>query len=121
VPDCKANRRNEGAQEEMKFEMEDRAKARQAKADSKENARHEQFIENIHNHIEVLLEGWRSCGIGTIACQVPPVACPDNSKAGLKEREAVVNTFEQRSSKMNATDLEANPEETEATVVQQDL
>jgi hypothetical protein len=30
--------------------------------------------------------------------------------------EAVVNVFEKRSDKMDSTDLEANPEETEAVV-----
>jgi hypothetical protein len=38
------------------------------------------------------------------------VVCPDNSKAGLKEMQAVVDTFKEGLSKMNATDLEENPE-----------
>jgi hypothetical protein len=47
--------------------------------------------------------GLRPCGLVT-------EACPENSKAGLGEMEA----FEESSDKIEATDLEANPEEMEA-------
>jgi hypothetical protein len=57
-------------------------------------------------HMEALLEGLKSCGKGTTLYKVPSLVYPDNSKAGLKEIESAVNTFEERSSKMDATDLE---------------
>jgi hypothetical protein len=53
------------------------------------------------------LPGLRSCERGATAFQATE-ACPENSKAGLKEAEAPVITFEESSDKMESTDLEAN-------------
>jgi hypothetical protein len=50
----------------------------------------------------------------TTFCRVPPVATPE-------ETEADMITFEQNSEDMDATTLEANPEETEAAVERPEL
>jgi hypothetical protein len=62
--------------------------------------------------VDVLLEGFRSCTKRTIACQVSSVACPEKSKAGPEEMEGDVVAFEDLN-KMEATDLEVNPDATE--------
>jgi hypothetical protein len=49
------------------------------------------------------------------------VACPDKSKASPEEIEADMDTFAERSRKMEATDLEANPEAAEVVVERQVL
>jgi hypothetical protein len=71
-------------------------------------ARHEQFQQDIKGHVKALLEGLRSCGKRTTICKVPSVVCPDNSKASLKEMEAVVDTYKQHSDKIEATNTEVN-------------
>jgi hypothetical protein len=65
--------------------------------------------------MEACLEGLRSCGIETTACQVLSVVCPENSNAGLKEMEANVITFEESSNKIEVTKMEATLEPTEAS------
>jgi hypothetical protein len=106
--------------EEMKAGQEER-KAHQDKVDAEAKAHHEQLHQDINGYMEALLEGLRSCGKGTTICKVPSVVRPENSKTGLKEMEAAVNTFEEHSSKMDATDLEANSEATEAVQQRQEL
>jgi hypothetical protein len=71
--------------------------------------------------MEALLEGLKSCGKRTTICQVSSEDRPGNSKAGPEELEANMDTFEERSSKMDATDLKEKPGETEAAVVWQEL
>jgi hypothetical protein len=56
--------------------------------------------------MEACLEGLVSCGKGTITCQVPSVACPENSNDGPEEMEADVNRFGGCLDKMKATDVE---------------
>jgi hypothetical protein len=69
----------------------------------------------------VLLEGLRSCGKGTTICKIASEACPEKSKAGPDRMEDVVVTFEGSLDRMEATDVEVNPEETEAAVGRQEL
>jgi hypothetical protein len=95
-------------------------KAHQDKVDVEAKAHHDQLKEDIKGHMGVLLEGLRSCENGT-TCQVLSVVCPENSKAGLKEMEANMITLKESSDKMDATDLEANPEATEAVLEQKEL
>jgi hypothetical protein len=44
------------------------------------------------------------------------MACPSYPKTGPEEIVATVNAFQGRSDKMEATDLEVNPEKTETAV-----
>jgi hypothetical protein len=44
--------------------------------------------------METFLEGLRSCGRRTTACQVSSVACPKKSKANVEGTEDAVDTFE---------------------------
>jgi hypothetical protein len=94
--------------------------AHQDKADAEQKAHQDQF-KDIEGHMEGLLEGLRSCGRRMTACQVLSVACPEKSKTGSEEMEAEVVTFKECSDKMEATDLEANTDATEAVVEQQKL
>jgi hypothetical protein len=70
--------------------------------------------------MEALLEGLSSSGERMTARQVLSVASPKKSKASPKRTEAV-DTFEGSSDRMETTDLEANPEATEAVVEWQEL
>jgi hypothetical protein len=64
--------------------------------------------------MEAFLEGLRSWGKEMTACQDVTEACPEKSKASVEEMEAAMDTFEEGSEEIEATDLEANPGETEA-------
>jgi hypothetical protein len=75
-----------------------------------------EFKEDIKRHMQALLEGLKSRGKGTTACQVSSVACPEESKAGPEEMEADVIVFDETSDKMDAKDVEATLEATEASV-----
>jgi hypothetical protein len=114
----------------------EKMKARQEKADAEVQARQDKADgkaeaainsvrsdeeRSLHQHMEALLEELRSCRKRTTICMLASEVCQDNSKAVLKEMEAAVNTLEERSRKMDATDLEANPEATEAAVVRPSL
>jgi CHAT domain-containing protein len=81
----------------------------------------DQFKEDIKGHMEAFLDELRFCGKRTTACQVSSVASPNKSKAGLEVTETAVVTFKERLEKMEATDLEANPEATDAIVERQEL
>jgi hypothetical protein len=48
-------------------------------------------------------------------------ACPEKSKSVLGEMKAAVFAFKKSSNKVEAKDLEANPEETEVAVERQEL
>jgi hypothetical protein len=72
--------RAEARQEKMISEMEARAEARQEKADAKAEARLQRSL--------AFLRGLMSSEERTAICTVPPVDCPDNSKAGPEEKEA---------------------------------
>jgi hypothetical protein len=78
-----------------------------------------QLKENI-GHMDALLDGLRSCGERTTVCQVS-VACSKKSNAGPEGTGAAVDTSEGISDKMVATNLETNPEATEAVVERQEL
>jgi hypothetical protein len=87
-------------------------KARRDKADAEAKARHDQLKQDIRGHmrgpsgrIEVL---WKRDD----TCQVSSVACPEKSKASLKETEVGVVTIEGSLDRTEATGLEANPKET---------
>jgi polyphosphate kinase 2 (PPK2 family) len=67
-------------------------KARQEMADDEAKVRHERSL--------AILDGWKSYGKGTPTCQTETTSCPGE---------------------MDATTLEATPEETEAPVERQEL
>jgi predicted RNA-binding protein len=71
-------------------------------------------IKGNQQKMEVLLEGLRSCGKWTTACQVVSEAC-------LEIIEATMVTFEESSDKMEAADLMADPKAMEAIVKRQEL
>jgi hypothetical protein len=100
-------------------EMEAMAEARQDKSDAETS--HEQFHQGIKCHMEALLEGLKSCGKSATICKVASVACPDNSKPGPERMEDAVVTFERSLDRMEATNVVATSEKTEATVVGQEL
>jgi hypothetical protein len=100
---------------------QDEIKARQEKVEAEAKTRQEQLKGYIKRHTEVLLEGLRSRGKRMTACQVWSVACPEKSKTGPKETGVDADTFEERSNKMEATDLGAYPEATKAVVARQEL
>jgi hypothetical protein len=58
----------------------------QDKADAEAKARHEQFQQDINDHIEALLEGLRYCGKSTTICMVALQAYSEKSKAGPERR-----------------------------------
>jgi hypothetical protein len=104
LEDAKASK--ERANAEMKASQE-RAnaeiKAGQEKVNSKMKAAYEELTADLKAMV-----AWMA------ANQTEMLACPDIS-------EADVITFEKSSEEMDATRLEANPEETEAAVERQDL
>jgi hypothetical protein len=73
---------------------------------------------DIDRILQQKIEAWKKRYLSseerTTICRVPPVACSDNS-------EDNVITSEESSEEMEATNLEATPEETEAPVERQDL
>jgi hypothetical protein len=68
----------------------------------------------LQQQIEAWKERFLSSEERTTICRVPPVACPDIS-------EGDVITSEDSSEEMEATDLEATLEATEAAVERQEL
>jgi hypothetical protein len=141
----------------MKAEMEakatahqEEAVARQAKAEAQANAHLERMkaiMRSIPSDIDRILqqkiEAWKKRYLSseerTTICRVPPVACSDNSEGKVitseesseemeatrleatpEETEAVVITSEESSEEMEATNLEATPDETEAAVERQE-
>jgi hypothetical protein len=80
-----------------------------------------QLKEDVIDDMKALLEGLRSCGKRTTACQLSSVGCPNKSKVGPEGTGAAVDIFKRISDKMEATNLEANPEATEAVVELQEL
>jgi hypothetical protein len=62
---------------------------------------------------EAILEGLKPYEGRTTTFEVPSVTCTNKLKAGPEEMEAAMDTFEEPSSKREATDLEVNPEATE--------
>jgi hypothetical protein len=107
--------------DEMKADVNAQAAARQDKADAEAKTCQDQSKEDIRGYMEARLKGLRSSGKGTTACQVQSVVCPENSKAGLKTVEADVIKFEKSPDRMEATNLEVNPETTEAILECQEL
>jgi hypothetical protein len=87
-----------------------------ADVDVKVEVRLKQLNEDIKGDMEAL-EGLKSYGKRMTACQVSSVVCPGTSKVGPEEIEADVVTFEECYSKMEATNLEVNPDAT-ATVME---
>jgi hypothetical protein len=77
--------------------------------------------ETQQERMEALLDGLRSGRKEKTACQDVTQTCPEMSKAGLEEMEAAVDTFEEGSEKTEATDLEANPGETEVIIELQEV
>jgi Skp family chaperone for outer membrane proteins len=61
--------------EELKAEQEE-IEARRGKEDAEAKARREQLKEDTKGYMEAVLEGLRSCGNRTTACQVSSVSCP---------------------------------------------
>jgi hypothetical protein len=106
---------------ELKEEMNANQEEIMADIDVRAEACLKQLHEDIKGHMEALLEGLRFCGKWTTACQVSSVACPEKSKADPEEIKAEVVTFEERSDRIEAHGLEANPEATEAAVERQQL
>jgi hypothetical protein len=75
-------------------QMMKRLLARMDLADAKAAARQERML--------AFLEGLRSCGKETSACQVASEACPEKLKAGPRRNGAAVITFEERLDKTEA-------------------
>lgn len=78
--------------------------------------------------MEAFVEELRAWQKEMVACQEVTEACvektkatPENSKSSLEEMEAALDVFEDVLKKMEAADLEANPEATGASVEQQEL
>jgi hypothetical protein len=101
--------------------LQEEGATREAKADAQADAhleRMEAIMRSIPSDIDRILqqqiEAWKERYLSneerTTICRVPPVACSDNS-------EGDVITSEESSEKMDATRLEASPEETEADVI----
>jgi predicted AAA+ superfamily ATPase len=96
--------------------MMERLSTRRKEAVAQAAASLKEFKEDIKCHMKALLKGLRSCGKTTTACQVSEVPHPEKSKAGAEEMKADVVTFEERLSKMDATDLKTNPQAMEVVV-----
>jgi hypothetical protein len=110
-----AKARQEKADADAKARHEE-AEASQEKADAKIEARLERMeatmysmrsdIErSLHQQMGALLEGSRSFGTRTTICRVPPATCQTETTSSSEE--------------MEATNLEATSEETEAAVERQ--
>jgi hypothetical protein len=114
---AKTNAKKKAGKEEIK--------AHQDKADAQAGACLERMVAAMHSmlsdfertvqqHMETLLEGSRSFEKGMTTSQRASEVCPE-------QMEAEVITFEGNLDGMEATDMEATPEETEATMVWQEL
>jgi hypothetical protein len=121
----KAKRGNDTAREGLKAYM---PRSRQDKQTWKPRQFRQQeaaaslreFREDIRGHVETDLEGLRSCGKWTTACQLSSMAYPEKSTSGPEGTEAKVDAFERCSDKMETTDLEINPEAVEIVLERQE-
>jgi hypothetical protein len=96
-------------------------KGRQHKEDAEAKTRQDQLKVDIKCPMEAFLEELRSCEIRMTACHISSVAYPKKPKARPGVLKVNVDIFEERSSKMEATDLGANQEATDAVVLRQEL